>query len=64
LHVAAFLKLFDRTLNAPTNIFNSSLNGNTRRAIDIREGEKINEEAFKTLIQAAVVLNTASKKKK
>jgi len=41
----------------PSGLFNSSLEGNTRRAIDIHESEKIDEEAFKTLIRAAVALN-------
>jgi hypothetical protein len=43
----------------PSGLFNSSLEGNTRRAIDIREGDKIDEKAFKALIRAAVVLNTS-----
>jgi hypothetical protein len=43
----------------PKKIFNSSLEGNVRRAIDIREGEKINEAAFKQLIRAAVAENSA-----
>ena len=43
----------------PKKLFNSSLEGNVRRAIDIREGEKINEAAFKQLIRAAVAANTA-----
>jgi hypothetical protein len=43
----------------PTGLFNSSLEGNVRRAIDIHEGEKINEKAFKALIRAAVELNVA-----
>jgi hypothetical protein len=47
----------------PKGLFNSSLEGNTRRAIDIREGEKINEAALKALIKAAVALNGAKKKK-
>src|SRR5271168_2467583 len=42
----------------PKKLFNSSLEGNTRRAIDFREGEKINEGAFKQLIRAAVAANT------
>ncbi|HEY0526909.1 MAG TPA: DUF1801 domain-containing protein [Stellaceae bacterium] len=46
-------------LEDPSGLFNSSLDGNTRRAIDFREGEKIDEEALKTLIRAAVTLNTA-----
>ena len=44
-------------LKDPSGLFNSSLDGNTRRAIDFREGEKINEEALKTLVRAAVALN-------
>ncbi len=47
------------TLKDPKNLFNSSLEGNTRRAIDFREGEKINEAAFKQLIRAAVAANSA-----
>jgi hypothetical protein len=49
-------------LEDPARLFNSSLEGNTRRAIDFREGETINEEALKTLIRAAVTLNTAKAK--
>ena len=45
-------------LKDPSSLFNSSLEGNTRRAIDIHEGDNINEKAFKTLIRAAVALNT------
>jgi hypothetical protein len=48
----------------PSRLFNSSLEGNTRRAIDIREGEKIDEAALKALIRAAVTLNTAAKRPK
>jgi hypothetical protein len=44
-------------LKDPSGLFNSSLDGNVRRAIDFHEGEKINEEALKTLIRAAVALN-------
>ena len=44
----------------PKKLFNSSLEGNTRRAIDIHEGEKINETAFKQLIRAAVTANSAA----
>lgn len=57
-------------LDDPKQLFNSSLDGNTRRAIDIREGEKINEAAFKALIRAADKANAealaerAAKKKK
>ena len=46
----------------PSRLFNSSLEGNMRRAIDIREGEKIDARAFKTLIKAAVAHNGASAK--
>ncbi len=45
------------SLEDPKGLFNSSLEGNTRRAIDIHEGEEIDEAAFKTLIRAAVALN-------
>ena len=45
----------------PSGVFNSSLGGGTRRAIDFHEGEKINEAAFKDLIRAAVALNTSGK---
>jgi hypothetical protein len=44
-------------LKDPSRLFNSSLEGNIRRAIDIHEGDEINEKAFKTLIQAAATLN-------
>ncbi len=46
-------------LDDPARLFNASLEGNVRRAIDIREGEAINERAFKTLVRAAVTLNTS-----
>lgn len=49
------------SLDDPSRLFNSSLDGGTRRAIDFREGDKIDEEAFKALIRAAVALNTAGK---
>jgi hypothetical protein len=45
------------SLEDPSGLFNASLEGNTRRAIDIREGDKIDEKAFKALIRAAVALN-------
>jgi hypothetical protein len=47
------------SLADPTRLFNSSLEGNTRRAIDFREGDKIDEKALKALIRAAVALNTS-----
>jgi hypothetical protein len=49
------------SLEDPTGLFNSSLEGNVRRAIDIREGEKINEKAFKALVRAAVALNASER---
>src|ERR1700678_451914 len=48
------------SLKDPKTLFNSSLEGNTRRAIDFREGEKINEAAFRQLIRAAVAANSAA----
>ena len=51
------------SLKDPSRLFNSSLDGNVRRAIDIREGDKINEAALKDLIRAAVALNLESKSK-
>ena len=48
----------------PASLFNSSLTGNTRRAIDIREGETLNARAFKALIKAAVARNAAGAKTK
>ena len=50
------------SLKDPAELFNSSRGGNTRRAIDIHEGEKVDGRAFKALIRAAVALNTAPKK--
>jgi hypothetical protein len=47
------------SLDDPSGLFNSSLDGNTRRAIDFHEGDKIDEKALKALIRAAVKLNTA-----
>jgi hypothetical protein len=50
------------SLKDPSRLFNSSLEGNARRAIDFREGDKIDEDAFKTLIRAAAALNRSSTK--
>ena len=50
------------SLKDPAKLFNSSLEGNTRRAIDIREGEKVDAGVFKALIRAAVALNTSGGK--
>jgi hypothetical protein len=51
------------SLKDPAKLFNSSLDGNVRRAIDIHEGEKIDADAFKALIREAIALNTSGKKK-
>ena len=50
------------SLDDPSGLFNSSLDGNARRAIDFREGETIDEEALKTLVRAAVTLNKSQAK--
>jgi hypothetical protein len=52
------------SLEDPSGLFNASLDGNARRAIDIREGETLDEEAFKALIRTAVALNTGSAAKR
>jgi hypothetical protein len=52
------------SLEDPSSLFNSSLEGNTRRAIDFREGDKIDEKAFKTLVRSAVALNMSSTAKR
>jgi len=51
------------SLKDPARLFNSSLDGNARRAIDIHEGDEIDESAFKTLIRQAVALNSSGKSK-
>jgi hypothetical protein len=51
------------SLKDPARLFNSSLDGNVRRAIDIREGEEVDESAFKTLVRQAVALNRSGKSK-
>ena len=51
------------SLKDPAGLFNSSLGGNVRRAIDIHEGEKVDESAFKALVRQAVALNSADKSK-
>lgn len=50
------------SLEDPAHLFNSSLDGNVRRAIDIHEGEEVDESAFKTLLLQAIALNSAKKK--
>ena len=50
-------------LDDPSNLFNASLDGNTRRAIDIRDGDTLDADAFKTLIRAAIALNASGRKK-
>ena len=52
------------SLDDPSRLFNASLEGNTRRAIDLREGHALDEQAFKTLIQAAATLNTTKPAKR
>jgi hypothetical protein len=52
------------SLKDPAGLFNSSLEGKVRRAIDIHEGDEIDEDAFKTLIRAAAALNMSSSKKR
>jgi len=52
------------SLKDPAGLFNSSLDGNVRRAIDIHEGEDVDEAAFKALVRDAVALNTAGKSKR
>ena len=52
------------SLSDPSKLFNASLEGGTRRAIDIRDGDKINEKAFKALIREAAALNAAKTRKK
>jgi hypothetical protein len=52
------------SLPDPAGLFNSSLDGNTRRAIDIQEGETVDAKAFKALVKAAVVQNGLAKKKR
>ena len=54
---------YGAALKDPSGLFNSSLDGNVRRAIDIHEGEKIDEAALKSLIRAAVALNLKGKRK-
>ena len=51
------------SLKDPARLFNSSLDGNTRRAIDIHQGEKVDESAFKALVRQAVALNSSGKSK-
>jgi hypothetical protein len=51
------------SLNDPSGLFNSSLEGNTRRAIDLHEGEELDANAFRTLIRAAAALNSSSRRK-
>jgi hypothetical protein len=51
------------SLKDPTHLFNSSLDGNTRRAIDVHQGEEVKESAFKALVREAVALNSSGKAK-
>jgi hypothetical protein len=51
-------------LKDPSGLFNASLEGSTRRAIDIGEGDKVNEKALKALVRAAIALNTSVRSRK
>ena len=62
-HVVKMTFAKGAALQDPSGLFNSSLDGNVRRAIDIHEGDKVDEAALKDLIRAAVALNLASKSK-
>ena len=61
-HVVKMTFAKGAALNDPSGLFNSSLEGNTRRAIDLREGEEIDAEALKALVRAAVSLNKSKTK--
>lgn len=63
-HVVKFTFARGASLMDPARLFNSSLDGNTRRAIDIHEGEAVDESAFKALVRQAVALNGAAKSKR
>ncbi len=58
-HVVKMTFAKGAALEDPSGLFNASLDGNTRRAIDFHEGEQIDEEALRTLVRAAVTLNTS-----
>jgi hypothetical protein len=62
-HVVKLTFIKGASLEDPTRLFNSSLDGNARRAIDIHEGEEIDEAAFKALIREALALNSSAKSK-
>jgi hypothetical protein len=62
-HVVKLTFAKGASLKDPARLFNSSLDGNTRRAIDIHEGEKIDASAFQKLIRQAIVLNSSGKSK-
>ena len=62
-HVVKMTFAKGASLKDPSGLFNSSLDGNTRRAIDFHEGDKVNEKALKALIRAAVALNTSKAKR-
>ncbi len=62
-HVVKLTFAKGASLQDPARLFNSSLDGNTRRAIDIHEGEAVDEAAFKALVRQAVALNSAGKSK-
>jgi hypothetical protein len=62
-HVVKLTFAKGASLKDPAGLFNSSLDGNVRRAIDIHEGEKVDESAFKALVRQAVALNASGKSK-
>ena len=62
-HVVKLTFAKGASLKDPTRLFNSSLEGNVRRAIDIHEGEEVDESAFKALVRQAVTLNSSGKSK-
>ncbi len=62
-NVAKLTFAMGASLKDPARLFNSSLEGNVRRAIDIHEGEEVNQSAFKALVRQAVVLNSSGKSK-
>ena len=62
-HVVKLTFIKDASLKDPARLFNASLDGNARRAIDIHEGEDIDESAFKALVRQAVALNSSGKAK-
>ena len=63
-HVVKLTFMKGASIDDPARLFNSSLEGNARRAIDLHEGDQLDESAFKQLIRAAVAVNTTGKKQR